>query len=172
MNFFCRIAAYVLAEKPTAEMPEIAVQGLQEGIESPSLIILAGTQGGESPFVIDENFSKLLQELNITFILEKRQAAMFMAKCVAFDIINNTMDAYEGCKTLFNEIVDFLDVEEKAGTYAFEGIGLHQVYGDYVTIDDLRNATYSWMGTKTNEQLIDESKQSIKTELVKWLTMR
>jgi hypothetical protein len=172
MNFFCRIAASVLAERPTAEMPEIAVQGLQEGIESPSLIILAGTQGGESPFVLDESFLQVLQELNITFILDKSRAAMFMAKCIAFDIVNNKLDAYDGCKTLFNEVVDFLDIEDRNETYAFEGIGLQQVYGDYDTIDELRNATYSWMGTKTNQQLIEESKQSIKSELVKWLTMR
>ena len=64
MNFRQQIAKYVTGNLTTEQLPDIGVTGLEEGLDTPSLCILAGLSNNESPFQIDHYFKLTLEELN------------------------------------------------------------------------------------------------------------
>ena len=75
LNFRQQIAKYVTGNLTTDQLPDIGVTGLEEGLDIPSLCILAGLSKNESPFQIDHYFKLTLEELNIK-LPDKRQAAI------------------------------------------------------------------------------------------------
>jgi len=168
MNFIKSVAKYVLDNQSFRNLPYIAVEGIEEGFVSPSLIILAGLSERESPFVIDAHFRNMLHELKLD-LATKNQAALYLAKILIREILDNSIDAYEGSSILFREIFDLTDFRDKDTYYVYDSIGLAKAYSYYSTIGDLLQAAESWDTLKTNADLIEGAKVQIKAELINWL---
>lgn len=166
-NFLDKLALYVVKGQPSSELPEIAMQGLEEGYENPSLILLAGLSADENPFVMDECFKNVLEELNVDFI-ERNQAAFFLIKSIAKNILDNQIDTYVGCDFIFNQILNMTDLRKQDDKFVYDSIGLADVYSFYITIEELMTASVKWDTLKTNEQLIEEVKENIKVKFKEW----
>ena len=63
MTFREQIVKYVTGNMTTNQLPDIGVSGLEEGLDSPSLRILAGLSENENFFQIDNYFKQTLEEL-------------------------------------------------------------------------------------------------------------
>lgn len=92
MNFRQQIAKYVTGNLTTDQLPDIGVKGLEEGLDTPSLCILAGLDKHESPFQIEHYFKMTLDELKIV-LPDKRQAAIEYA----FAIVDEILEGKKGC---------------------------------------------------------------------------
>ena len=57
MNFKELLADYYLGNRLTSQLPEIALKGIQEGIESESLVILAGMNRNDNQHEIAHYFT-------------------------------------------------------------------------------------------------------------------
>lgn len=169
MSFLNNIARYILEDRPVQELPGIAIEGLEEGIYTPTMILLAGMADNQNPFLFDDYFLLLLKELEISFLLDKVQSVAFLIKSTAFGIIQHDIDAYEGCNKIFQDLLIYIDDKYLAGKYAYDDIGLAKVYSAYITIEELASATEQWSTEKSNDQLISETRTIIKSELLKWL---
>ncbi len=166
-NFLDRLALYVVKGQPSSVLPNIAMQGLEDGYESPSLILLAGFAADENPFVIDEYLKKVLEELNVD-LTETNQAAFFLVKSIAKKILDNQIDTYVGCDFIFGQILSSTELRKQDDKFVYDSIGLADIYSLYTTVEDLMNASVRWDKLKTNEQLIEEAKENIKMKFKEW----
>ena|GEM_PF-946464 len=167
MNFLEKIAQYILNEQTSSALPSIAMQGLEEGYETPSLIMLAGCNDNENPFLINQYFQGLLHELSLNS-LDKKQAALFLVNSTVDKIVSNQIDVYEGCDFIFKQILDLTDLRSENKKFVYDSIELADVYSLYVTIWELMHASVNWDKIKTNNNLMEETKQEIKKRLLEW----
>lgn len=167
MNFRQQIAKYVTGNLTTDQLPGIGVTGLEEGLDTPSLCILAGLSKSESPFEIDHYFKLTLEELNIK-LPDKRQAAIEYAMAIVDEILDGKQDVIIGTREIRNKAIDSYDFFSESKQYCYDSIGFETAYGLFDTFNELSNADILWQTEKTNEQLMTETKTELFEELKKW----
>jgi len=151
----------------TNQLPDIGVTGLQEGLDTPSLCILAGLSKNESPFQIEHYFKLTLEELNIK-LPDKRQAAIEYAMAIVDEILEGKKDVIIGTREIRYNAIDSYDFFSESKQYVYDSIGFETAYGLFDTIDELSCANGPWQTEKTNEQLMIETKTELFEELKKW----
>jgi hypothetical protein len=167
MDFKQQIAKYVSGNMTTSQLPDIGIAGLNEGLDSPSLCILAGLSENENPFQIDHYFKLALKELNIN-LPDRRQAAIEYAIALADEIIKGKKDPIDGTREIRYKAIECYDFFSESKQYCYDSIGFEKVYGLFVTLDELSNADRPWQNDKTNEQLMQETKIELLEELKRW----
>ena len=151
----------------TDQLPDIGVTGLEEGMDTPSLCILAGLSKNESPFQIDHYFKLTLEELNIK-LPNKRQAAIEYAMAIVDEIMDGKKDVIIGSREIRYKAIDSYDFFSESKQYCYDSIGFETAYGLFDTIDELSCANTSWKTEKPNEQFMTETKEELFEELKKW----
>jgi hypothetical protein len=166
MNFRQQVAKYVTGNLTIDQLPNIGVIGLEEGLDTPSLCILAGLSKNESPFQIDHYFKQTLEELNIK-LPDKRQAAIEYAMGIVDDILDGKKDIIIGTTEIRYNAIDSYDFFSESKQFCYDSIGFETAYGLFDTIDELSCSNGPWQTEKTNEQ-IAETKTELYEELKKW----
>ena len=151
----------------TDQLPDIAVQGLEEGLDTPSLCILAGLSKNENPFQIEHYFKLTLEELKIE-LPDRRQAALEYALAVVDEILKGEKEIIQGTKEIRCNAIDSFDFYSDNKEYCYDSIGFEAIYGLFVTYYDLLETDHPWDKLKTNEQLMIEVKAELLDELKKW----
>ena len=167
MNFRQQIARYVTGNLTTDQLPDIGIKGLEEGLDTPSLCILAGLDKNENPFQIEQYFRLTLEELKIE-LPDKRQAALEYALAILDEILEGKKEIIQGTKEIYCNAIDSYDFFSETKDFCYDSIGFEAVYGLYDTYDDLLDADIPWQNGKTNEQLMVEVKEELWGELKKW----
>jgi hypothetical protein len=167
VTFKQQIAKYVTGNLTTDQLPDIGVIGLQEGLDTPSIRILAGLSKNENPFQIEQYFRQSLKELKIE-LPDKRQAALELALAIVDEILEGKKDIIEGTSEIKYKAIDSYDFHSENKQYCYDSIGFHTAYGLYDTYDELSTADRPWEVEKTNEQLMKEVKEQLLEELRKW----
>ncbi len=167
MNFRQKIAKYVTGNITTDQIPDIGVTGLAEGLDTPSLCILAGLSKNESPFQIDHYFKLTLEELNIK-LPDKRQAAIEYALAIVDEILHGKKNVITGTREIRYKAIDSFDFFSESKQYCYDSIGFESAYGLFVTLEELLDADRPWQEDKTNEQLMTETESDLLEELKKW----
>jgi len=167
MKFREQIAKYVTGNMTTDQLPDIGLSGLEEGLDSPSLRILAGLSENENPFQIDYYFKQTLEELNIN-LPDKRQAAIEYALAIVDEILEGKKDVIVGTREIRYKAIDSFDFFSESKQYCYDSISFETAYGLFDTFDELSNADRPWQTEKTNEQLMQETKNELLEELRKW----
>lgn len=108
MTFRQQIAKYVTGNLTTDQLPDIGVTGLEEGLDTPSLCILAGLGKNESPFLIHHYFKLTLEELKIK-LPDKRQAAIEYAMALVDEILDGIKDVINGTREIRYKAIDSYD---------------------------------------------------------------
>jgi hypothetical protein len=150
-----------------SQLPEIAMIGLQEGIDTPSLLILAGLNENEYSSIIEEYFRKTLTELNI-ILPDKRQAALEYALAVTDEIIEGKKEIIKGTQEIISNAIYSYDFYSETKEFCYDSIGFEHIYELFDTYDELLNADRPWKRNKTNEELMNEVKEELLIELKKW----
>ena len=166
MNFSQQIAKYVTGNLTTSQLPEIGLLGLQEGLDSESLVILAGLSTNDNPFEIQEYFDKSIEELEIE-IPEKRQAALIYAVGLIEEIVNGKLQIIKGICEIRNNAIDSYDFFDESVKYCYDNIGFENLYGLFDSYFDVKECGNRWNEKKIGK-LTDEIKSEFLTELVKW----
>ena len=149
-------------------MPDVAFQALEQGMDSPSLRILAGLSENENEFLIDSYFRNALQELSIK-LPDKRQAAIDVGLTIANEIFDGKRTIFQGVRDIRSEALDSYPFFEENIQYCYDSIGFEKIYGLYTTIEDLRDAgTTQWQSDKTNKELEEELTKDLFIELKIW----
>jgi len=167
MNFKQQLAKYVTGNLTTDQLPEVGLKGLEEGLDTPSLCILAGLSKNESPFQIDHYFMLTLEELKIK-LPDKRQAAIEYAFGIVDEILEGKKDVIDGTREIRYRAIDSYDFFSESKQYCYDSIGFESAYGLFDTYDELSNADRPWQTIKTNKQLMEETKAELFEELKKW----
>lgn len=135
MDFRLSPAHYVNGTLRTEQLPEIALHALEQGIESPSLIILAGIFPAETERILFY-FHAALRELNLG-LPQKRYAALLVAKEILEEILLGKRPVFEGVQKLLDDALDHYPFFEETRKYRFDSIGFAEPYGLFCSLDDL-----------------------------------
>jgi hypothetical protein len=167
MKFRQLIAKYVSGNLTSSQLPTIGIKGLEERIDSPSLIILAGLNKNENPSEVNYYFNQALRELEIE-LPNRRQAAIEYALAIVDEIISEKRDIIDGIKEIVNKAIASYDFYSETDKYVYDSIHFEKAYSLYDTFDDLSNADIPWQKEKTNQQLVTEVKEELFHELKEW----
>ena len=148
----------------TDQLPDIAIKGLEENLDSPSLFILAGLNHADNFFQIEHYFRLTLEELNLR-LPDKRQASIEYSLAIVDEILDGKKDIIPGTYEIYDKALGSYDFELENKNYWYDSIDFAKAYGLYVTYDDLSTADYPWQAGKTNEQLMTEVKEQLFDEL-------
>jgi hypothetical protein len=168
MNFKQQIAKYVTGNLTTSQLPNIGVEGLQEGLDTPSLLILAGLSKNENLHEIDQYFKKTLGELKLE-LPGKRQAAFEYALGIVDEVIEGKKNIIDGTREIIWKALSSYDFNSADKEYVYDSISISKVYGLYYEYDDLTNGLVKQLPSdKTDEQLQAEVKEQLLNELKIW----
>ncbi len=151
----------------SSQLPDIGVKGLEEGLDTPSLCILAGLGKHESPFEKEHYFKLTLDELHIA-LPEKRQAAIEYALAIVDEVLAGDKEVIKATWEILYKALDSYDFDSGNKKYAYDSIGFETAYGLFDTLDELADAIKPWDAEKTNEQLMNETKTELLAELKRW----
>jgi hypothetical protein len=168
LNFLDRVSEYIITEESSKGLPKIAIQGIEENYESESLILIAGLSVKESQLYGDDYLKKMLDELNVD-LTTKNKAALFLVKSVSKKILESQIDVYLGCDYIFNHVLSLTDFRKQDIKFVYDSIRLAEVYSFFINIEELRDTSEKWDKIKTNEQLINETKENIKLCFYDWI---
>jgi hypothetical protein len=168
LNFEQNIDRYILGIITASDLPEIALQAMEDKYESESLTILAGLTRDEDFFRIDYYFKQTVRELSLS-IPDKRQAAINYAETLIEEINRGERGVFEGTKE-FKEVCLDGPLYEKDIKYVYDSSQFSKGYCLFDNIDDLRNAgTTRWSDEKTNKEIEEELIALLLTELNIWV---
>ncbi|MGV9012885.1 MAG: hypothetical protein ACOH13_09860 [Flavobacteriales bacterium] len=167
MNFKQQIAKYVTGNLSSSQLPNIGVQGLEEGLDTPSLCILAGLGKYDTPFEIEHYFKLTLDELHIA-LPDKRQAAIEYALAIVDELLSGDKDVVTATREIMQNAIGSYDFFSESKKYCYDSIGLEAAYGLLDTFDELSIAVKPWEEERTNDQLMVEVKLQLATELKSW----
>jgi hypothetical protein len=167
VNFRQYIAKYVCGHLTSDELPKLGVAGLEQGLDTPSLRILAGLNRYDSPFEVEHYFKLAITELNIQ-LPDKRQAALEYAVAIVEDILEGKKDVIAGTREIHSYAIASYDFFSENKRYCYDSIGFEQAYGLLDTSDDLSGALEPWSKEKSNQELLAETRAELLAELKKW----
>lgn len=127
----------------TSQLPEIAILGLEEGLESESLLILGSLSRNDNSFEINEYFEKVIKELDIEFP-EKRQAAIIYAQGIIDDILTGEIEIIEGIYEIKNKAIDSFDFFSESQKYCYDSIGFEKIYGLFDEYFEVEECDSNW----------------------------
>ena len=167
MDFNQYLAKFVTGNLTTSQLPEIAEIGLRQGLDTPSLHILAGLGKGDNVSEIDHYFKRMLDELTIQ-LPEKRDAALIYATAIVDDIISGEIDIIAGVGFIRLEAMDCHDFFSESKHYCYDSIGFDKIYGLYVQYNDVEDGEINWHTEKSQDQLLEEIETEMLDEIKKW----
>jgi len=157
MNFNTHLAKYVNQNYSISQLPEIAIFGLEENLNSESLEILAGMNESDNSFEILQYFEKTLIELKYT-LPSKRKAALIYSDAILDEITSGTKNIIEGINEIKNDTLGNYDFYSESVKFVYDSIGFEKIYGLYVDYYDNIDKE------KIKNQIIVE----LGPELIKW----
>jgi hypothetical protein len=169
LKFKQLIDKFYFENQSSDNLRDIALKGIEEGFDSPSLCILAGLEKNETPSKIDYYFQQTLLELDIK-VPSTREDALKYAVSIVEEIFAGNMDVIEATSAIIDNVLQRFDFFEESKIYCYDSIDFAKAYGLYYTYDDLMNAEVEWQLDKSNLQLMAEVKNQLLEELKIWKT--
>ena len=170
LSFLEQLYYYSILSAERPALQDIAIQGLEEGFRSDALVNLAGMTELVNEFDRCRYYTKMLDELNLSYLLDKKISALSLIKSIALRVANNDLDPLDGTEFIFEKVLDQIDLNLSDKVYVYDNIGLQHAYGDYHTIRDLQSSSENWQMLRSNQQLIDDLKIKLKYSLTEWTT--
>jgi hypothetical protein len=167
LKFKQLIAKYYFEQYPSDNLQDIALKGLEEGLDSPSLCILAGLEENETPSIIDHYFEQTLIELDIQLPRSKKEALEYAASIID-EMCAGNLNVVEGTYDIMVNVLERFSIIGEDKFYYCDSIGFEKAYGLYFTYDDLSKADYDWQPGKSNQQLMTEVEKHLLDELKNW----
>lgn len=173
MNFYQKLADFVLGNRATGQLPDIALTGMYEQYNSESLLILAGMTDKDNAFELEQYFNKMLQELKIN-LPSKLIAAYILLDYYLKLMVSEPEDAFR-IMTKINNIYrsnNWIESNpELSNNYVGEELGLQNVYTWYRELQDFEDGSKLFY---YNELTRPEQKKKFEQHLIQeaenWLS--
>lgn len=95
-------AKYRLGLLAPAELPQIGIEALEAGFDTPALRQLAGEDGNDFDGV-KQLFEKALMEIG-NDLPPQDEAALLVARSIAEEVIGGQLDPYEGARRIWSRV--------------------------------------------------------------------
>jgi len=168
MTFKQSIPRLVTGEIILSSMPAIALQALEQGLDTPSLRILAGLGEDENGFVLTRYLNDTLRELFIE-LPDKRSAAIEVGLLIAEEIFEGKRPVYEGTQEILWTL-DRYPFYEESRNRRYDSIGFENIYVMFLTMEDLKGSgVIPWHPDPLNELSVKQHNDLL-TALKEWAT--
>jgi hypothetical protein len=142
MNFQEKIANYVLGNLTRRHFPDIALTALNHGVESESLLILAGMSVEDNSFELEQYFKASLKELGI-MLPKSLDAAKILLSFYLKEMIAYPENGFEIMSKIDNQIYKQVDWSKVLGKvnkeFVGEELGLEHMYTWYRELQDFED---------------------------------
>ena len=156
MTFQQSLPKLVTGEIDLGSMPSIALQALEQGLDTPSLRILAGLLEDENEFILRRYLEDTLRELSIE-LPNKRQATIQVALTIAEDIFEERRPIVDGVE----------DIRITIDTYPFHLETIHRRY-DSINFDKVYILLLNAESYRDNGSPNEALEQELLMELRSW----
>jgi len=148
-------------------IPSAAYDLLEQGVDTPSLRILAGLDGEDD---IERYLNNTLAELSITMPVYERDRSFYimLGLELADEILAGKKELYSGVSDLIEQLDEY-DFRQETKHYVYDSIGFEYVYGLYYSFDDLPWAVVPGQYFSIRCKEADELKQKLKEALTEWV---
>ncbi|RYY77721.1 MAG: hypothetical protein EOO69_13580 [Moraxellaceae bacterium] len=167
MTFRENLAGYVIGDLLSDQLPGIAVSALEEGLDSPSLRILAGLPESTNPFQIKSYLKLAMTELEIGEP-DLRTAALIYSAGLARQIVDGQLPVLKGVAKIRWHALDKYDFFAESRVYVYDSIRFSSIYGLYVSLDELPQVYDQLQTEKTLEEEQAWLETQIRSELKAW----
>jgi hypothetical protein len=167
VNFKQQLSQYVIGNLAAAQLPEVALQGIREGLDCESIWILAGMNQSDPGVDKERYLEATLRELNLV-LPERRTAALMVAVEIAESILEGRREIIDGVRSIVYDVLYKYDFDAEKSQYAYGSIGFEKVYGNYWSCDEIAGADRQWREDKTNEELMEIAKAELMYSLREW----
>jgi hypothetical protein len=172
MPFVIDVLRYEFGELPAADLPRIAADALEEGLDSRSLRMLASQfMAVDQPSITLDLYRRALAELGVE-VPKPREIALQLIEHTLEDVVASRLDAHEGAKRVIVDLYSETVPDDWVSRYAGDAIGIERLYGLADTLDDLRESLHQWRPERSNDDLEVELMQEIRAEAERLLRDR
>lgn len=129
-------AQYVLRDPfLEADLLKTAIEALSRGLESPSLLLLAGTIRADEPGELRPLFEEALSELGIE-LPSRLSAAEILKRSCASSVLAGTLAPREGARRI-RDIHHLISDQIPDRSYVGDGFGIARLLGNLYAFDDI-----------------------------------
>lgn len=164
MNFKQKIANYVLDNVHSSKLPEVAQQGITDGFNSESLLILAGLSKNDNAFEMEHYFLRSLYELDIE-LPKVRDAVYELLEYHRNEIYYTRKTSVDSLKFIVREVLDSIDFTNDAYSdeEKFHFRNLYDIYNQVESLYANEKKPYSQKGL----ELLKNAESAILDEINK-----
>jgi len=168
MTLEVSIAKFNLGEMSITQFPKIAMEQIENGIESESLIILAGMGEKDSAFEIKEYLDAAIDELNIT-IYKSNEAAYILANYYVQECKNGNLHINEAIYKIKNECWESDLVKITSEKYIYDSIKFEKIIGSWYEYNEI-DEFIDWVkkSKKSIPQINEELEEELYNNLLHW----
>lgn len=162
------MAKFKLGGLSLSQFPEIALKLLENGIESESLIILAGMSKQDNSFEIKEYLDRTIDELGVD-IYEFNEAAFILANYYLKEFKNGNLNVGEAIVKIHGECWGNIFVEIVSEKYIYDSIKFGKIIAlwfDYDEVDEY----VDWVkrSKKSLNQIKTKMEEDLGSNLLLW----
>jgi len=170
MNFQQKLADFVLSNRTTSQHPDIALTGVNQQLDSESMIILAGMNQQDNSFELQQYFEQMLTELQID-LPSKIEAARILIDYYLKIMISEPEEAFKLMTTIQNDIDHSFDWPQQNTTkYLGEELGIQHLYTWYRELQDFEDgSTLFYFNELPRNEQNKKFKQHLIEEAHNWL---
>ena len=158
MDIKLAIAYWKLGNLPSEDLPKIAMQALESGLDSQSLRVLAGEQNKEMS-TLSPLFEKCVKELNIP-VPTNKESVFIIARHYAQQITSSKINPIVGAEAIISEAYHMSDNEDDCDNLlVFSGLSSEYYdFNDDVNIKFYGKEKCKDIQEKLSSDVINEAK--------------
>ena len=172
MPFHSDLLRFELGLARADVLPDVAVDALERGIDSPGLRILASySLVPLDPYGIEAAYRQVCHELP-DFAPSRQEAAFCLLEALPADIVSGKVAPDVGVDRIVSDVYRQGGWDDRNVRFVGDSLGIELLYSQRDSIDDLREAAHSFQPPRTNAELIRETLGDIRTEAARLLAAR
>ena len=172
MPFHTDLLRFELGLAQADVLPNVAVEALESGIDSPGLRLLASySLIPDDPQGVADAYRQVRRELP-DFAPSRQEAAFCLLEVFLAQIVSGQVPPDVGVDRIVTQVYRQGDWDDRNVHCVGDSLGIELLYSLWDAIDDLREANHSFQPPRSNAELIREAMDDIRTEASRLLAAR
>ena len=172
MSYHTDLLRFEVGSASADVLPNVAVDALERGIDSPALRLLASySLIPYDPIGVEAAYRQVRRELP-DFAPSRQEAAFCLLEALLTEIVSGQIGPDIGVGRIVNDVYRQCGWDDRNVRFVGDSLGIELLYSHWDAIDDLREAGHPFQPPRSNAELISEAMDDIRTEAARLLSAR
>jgi len=172
MSFHTDILRFEVGLASSDVLPNVAVDALERGIDSPALRLLAAySLEPHDSFGVEAAYRQVRCELP-DFAPPRQEAAFCLLEALLGEIVSGHVAPDVGVGRIVNDVYRQCGWDDRNVRFVGDSLGIEFLFSLWDAIYDLREAGHPFQPPRSNSELIREAIDEIRTEAARLLAAR